>query len=75
MEEMFAKLGAAFVFAALTTILGSVLAMLAALPVMLALGAVHSDVTTRVPALGYWTTMVILWGLGVIMRYIYPSAK
>lgn len=37
------------------------------LPVMLALGVWHLEIDPRVPALGYWPVLVILWGFGALL--------
>jgi hypothetical protein len=36
-------------------------------PVMVALGIWHLEIDSRVPALGYWPTLGILWGLGALL--------
>lgn len=33
-------------------------------PIMLALGVWHHEIDPRVPALGYWPTVLLSWGLG-----------
>jgi hypothetical protein len=43
---------------------------LAPLPVMVALGIWHLEIDPRVPALGYWPVLGILWGLGALLMKV-----
>jgi hypothetical protein len=40
------------------------------IPVMVALGIWHLEIDPRVPALGYWPTLGILWGLGALLAKV-----
>lgn len=43
---------------------------LVALIVMLAFGALHHDVSPKVPAVGYWVTFLVLWALRVVISLL-----
>lgn len=40
------------------------------IPVMIALGVWHLEIDSRVPALGYWPTLGIMWGLGALLAKV-----
>lgn len=42
----------------------------APLPVMVALGIWHLEIDARVPALGYWPVLGLLWGLGALLARV-----
>jgi hypothetical protein len=37
---------------------------------MVILGAVHADVVAAVPAVGYWTAVVLVAGLNMLTNYV-----
>jgi len=39
------------------------------------LGALHNDVSHAVPALGYWATVIAMWGLGVLVAALRPAPR
>lgn len=39
-------------------------AALSAFPIMLGLGAAHHEISGKIPALGFWATLIIGWGIG-----------
>jgi hypothetical protein len=71
-EKFLTKAMTSVGFVVLLFVLGVPSALVSALPVMLALGVLHHDVTTAVPALGYWAVVVLLWGLAVAVAYLRP---
>jgi hypothetical protein len=68
-DRLESHLIAAFGFATLT-----VTALLGAWFAMLALGAAH-DQWPAIPALGYWTTYILLLGIGVVSGTIKGGMK
>lgn len=48
-------------------------AVTSAWPLMLGLGVVHSTITARCPALGFWATLALSWALGVLIAKFRPT--
>ena len=42
-------------------------ALMGSLPIMVALGILHAEVSATVPALGFWPVLGISWGLGALI--------
>lgn len=48
-------------------------AALSAWPIMLALGAAHHEISSKIPALGFWPTLIIGWGVGSVAGLLRPT--
>lgn len=48
-------------------------AVMSALPLMLGLGVAHAELTPRIPALGFWATLVLSWALGTLVSKFKPT--
>lgn len=73
-EKLASAMGKIMMVMIILVLGGAPIALLTALPVMLALGVMHNDWNTAVPALGYWATVITLWGLGVALAYLLPNS-
>ena len=73
MEKIFSAIGKSITFLVMLSILGLPVAMMVGLPIMLALGSLHNDVSPTIPALGYWATVIVMWGFGIIASYLRPA--
>jgi len=63
------KLAVAVMF----TVFLPLLSLIPSIFVMLALGALHSDVSHRIPALGFWETFAITAALACVVSLVRPS--
>jgi hypothetical protein len=54
-------------------LIAAAFALAGAWPVMIGLGILHSY-WHQVPAFGFLATAVLLWGLGIVLSRLHPSA-
>lgn len=59
--------GESFMLLLIGSVFTPFFALLGAGPAMLALGILHNTTTHHVPALGFWGTTVILWGVPILV--------
>jgi hypothetical protein len=75
MEKALAGMVRAVGFLILFIALAAPGALLVGFPVMLALGVLHNDFSPAVPALGYWATVLAVWGTGALVGHLRSSRK
>jgi len=75
MEKALAGMVRAVGFLILFIALAAPAALLVGFPVMLALGVLHNDFSSAVPALGYWATVLVVWGSGALVGHLRTSRK
>lgn len=75
MEKVLMGMARGVGFLVLFIALAAPAALLVAFPVMLALGVLYNDVSQAIPPLGYWATVLVVWGTGALVGHLRTSRK